>query len=112
MRWQGLATCVLQAAPAAAILSSATGLEYLCVLVHKSYIQHIIPEGHPLWTFAATHPPLRCLGIASDVSRPPARLFTSRATVALERHRPQLRLRCLLIDKLQAEFLQCDTLPD
>jgi len=116
IRWLGLPWELLQPAAAARLLHSAPRLEYLCMYVLDDPPDlPDLPEGHPLWTLAATHPPLRCLGFESSGGVSP---FSAEATAALRLRRPQLRLRHLELlpedgETLDAEeeLLESEALP-
>jgi len=62
IRWLGLPWEL--ARQALGTLRTAAHLEYLCVLFPDKPWPPNVPEGHLLWVFAATHPPLRCLAFA------------------------------------------------
>jgi len=105
IRWLGLPWEVLE--PALSALASAPHLEYLCAIFGTA--PPALPEAHPLWAFAATHPPLRCLGIqAADPTDP----FTPEAAAALRLRRPGLRWRYLEGGDFKGELLGCETIPE
>jgi len=117
IRWLGLPWHALRPAPAAGMLSCAPHLEYLRAFLPPYALSYdsAVPEGHPLWTLAATHPPLRCLGIESyeSDSAQHAGPFTPEATSALRLRRPQLSLRIMRPGRdIEAEALYSDAISD
>jgi len=113
IRWLGLPWEALQLALPAGVLSHAARLEYLCVLPGDAYGRPAAIEGHPLWAFAATHPPLRFLGLQS-YKTDGTELFTPDAIAVLKLLRPQLRL-CYLkaaASEFQEEVMEADTIPE
>jgi len=118
IRWLGLPLEVLETA--LGFLNSAACLEYLCVMVPYS-ANYAIPEAHPLWTFAAAHPPLRWLSFSTWSEFPNntchiLRCFfrqptTVSATAALRLRHPGLRVRGPSPSVFVNEMLDAHTIP-
>jgi len=117
IHWLGLPCRVLQSA--AGMLRSAARLEYLCVFVPSTTPPDVstVPEDHPVWTFAATHPSLRSLGfqVFGRHSVFPQLPADSCSIAALRLRRPDLHLRCDLRSfgghSFEAEMLEAETIP-
>jgi len=100
IRWLGLPWQVLESA--VSVLSNAPRLEYLCIFKPRFSGNLIIREAHPLWNFAATYPPLRCLGFCTfgALSQLMELPFVTNSIPTLASNRPELRLRYLSLSDI------------